>query len=198
MALEVRARHLVAARGVVVACGADGAAVAEAALDRPVRLASAYRQYPRVRDVPLAMGVTLPVVSLGNWRFRPAPGGAWLVPPTPAPDPVGYEPAGGRLLGVPVGLRRELVDALLEAPELEALLASGRLELGKSVRAVRGARSSVPAGGLPVARRVGERWWLLAGSDAGLLEDLAGAAAVAAEVAAELGGVVVPWPPEPA
>ncbi len=195
MTLEVRARHTVASRAVVVACGADGAEVAESALDRPVRLDTAFQQYPRVRLEPFPAGVTLPVVSLGNWRFRPAPGGARLVAPALPPDPVGYEPVGGRLLGVPVGLRRELVEALLDAPELEALLASGRLDLGKSVRAVRGARTSVPADGLPVARRVAERWWLLAGSGVGLLHDLAGVAGVVAEVAARVAGVSAPWPP---
>jgi len=196
MALEVRARHRVVAHAMVVACGADGAEVAEAALDGPVRLETVYRQYPRVRLEPLPAGVTLPVVSLGSWRFRPAPGGAWLVPPAAGADPVGYEPVGGRLMGVPVGLRRELVEALLDAPELETLLASGRLDLGKSVRTVRGARSSVSAGGRGVARRVAERWWLLAGSGTDLLADLAGAADVAAEVAAHVGGAAAPWPPE--
>ncbi len=195
MTLEVHARHKVAARAVVVACGAGGAEVTESALERPVRLDTAFEQYPRVRLDPLPAGVMLPAVSLGGWRFRPAPGGAWLVPPGLRPDPVGYEPVGGRLLGVPVGLRRELVEALLDAPELEALLASGRLDLGKSVRAVRGARTSVPADGLPVARRAGEDWWLLAGSGVGLLHDLAGAAGVAAEVAARVAGVSAPWPP---
>ncbi len=198
MVLGVRARHSIAARAVVVACGADGADVAEAGLDRPVRLATVYQQYPRLRLDPLPAGAVLPVVRLGGWRFRPALGGAWLVPPVARPDPAGYLPVGGRLLGVPVGLRRELVEALLDAPELEALVASGRLDLGKSVRSVRGARVGLAQGNLPVARRLAARWWLVAGSSAGLLRDLAAAATVAAEVATEVGGVRAPWPPEPA
>ena len=197
MALDVRARHSIVAGAVVVACGADGADVAEAGLDRPVRLGTAYQQYPRLRLDPLPAGVVLPVVRLGRWAFRPAPDGAWLVPPVRGADPVGYRPVGGRLLGVPVGLRRELVEALLDARELEALVASGRLELGKSVRSVRGARISLSPDGMPVARRIAGRWWLVAGSAAGLPADLSAAATVAAEVAAEVAGVRAPWPPEP-
>lgn len=189
MRVGVHARHEVTARTVVVACGAGGAAVAEEALDRPVRLPSAYLQFPRVRlDAGLG-AAALPVVSLAGWVWRPGPGGALLVPPPLPPDPEGYEPGGGRMLGVPVGLRRELLDALLAAPELGPLLASGRLELGKSVRAVRGARFSVPPGGLPVAERLGEGWWLLAGGTQGLTHDVAAAAALAAAVA----GTPPPW-----
>lgn len=195
MRLGVRASHQIRADAVVVACGADGAEVVEGGLDRPMRLEAVYRQFPRVRLAALPAGVALPVVGVAGWHFRPAPGGAWLVPPVATPDPVGYAPVGGRLLGVPVGLRRELLDALLEAPELAALLASGHLDLGKTVRSVRGARCSAPPDGRPVAQQVGERWWLLAGSGAGLLHDLTGAAEVAAAVAADVGGPPPPWPP---
>lgn len=189
MRLGVHARHVVEAGVVVVACGAAGARVAEEALDRPVRLAAAYLQFPRVRlRQPLPRG-GLPVAALGGWAWRPAPGGAVLVAPPLPPDPEGYRPVPGRLLGVPVGLRRELVDRLLAARELEPLVASGRLDLGKSVRTVRGARFSVPAGGAPVAEPLGSGWWLLAGGTRGLDHDIAAAAGLAAEVA----GAPPPW-----
>jgi glycine/D-amino acid oxidase-like deaminating enzyme len=195
MALGVRARHTIEAGSVVVACGAGGAEVAEQGLDLPVSLATAYLQFPRVRFHRAGTDTPMPVVEVAGWRFRPAPGGALLVPPAPPADPVGYVPTEGRLLGVPVGLRRELVEALLEEPALGPLLASGHLELGKSVRSVRGVFATVPEGGLPVARGLSERWWMLAGSGLGLQHDLAAAADVAASVAREVGGVGPPWPP---
>lgn len=193
MRVSVHARHTVTADAVVVACGADGAALAEEALDGPVALPAAYLQFPRVR-----LGGThgrgggaaaLPVATLAGWAWRPAPGGALLVPPPLPPDPDGYQPRGGRLVGVSVGLRRELVDRLLATPALAPLVASGRLELGKSARTVRGARFAVPPDGGAVARRVSDGWWLLAGGAWGLPNDLAAAAAVAAAVA----GVGTPW-----
>ncbi|MEJ2287076.1 MAG: FAD-dependent oxidoreductase [Deinococcales bacterium] len=196
MELGVRARHTIEAGAVVVACGAAGGEVAEAGLDRPVGLPAAFRQYPRVRLETPPEPAALPVVALAGWRFRSAPGGALLVPPALPSDPVGYVPTGGRLLGVPVGLRRELLESLLEEPALASLLASGRLELGKSVRSVRGAHVSAPIDGRPVARSLGQGWWLLAGSGAGLLRDLAAAAGVAASLARGAGGADPPWPPQ--
>lgn len=196
MVLGVRARQALEARAVVVASGAGGGELAEAALDRPVRLSHAFRQFPRVRLRPVrGSRETWPVVEVAGWRLRPAAGGALLVPPPAAPDPAGYRPVGGHLLGVPVGLRRELIERLLDVPELESLVASGALELGKSVRSVRGAWVSVPVGNEPVAEALGRGWWLLAGSEAGLVRDLAAAARVAAELARDLAGVEVPWPP---
>lgn len=196
MVVGVRARHAVTARVVVVACGAAGGELAEEALDRPVRLPLAFRQLPRVRLRSAgAEAPAWPVVELAGWRLRPAPGGAILVPPPMPPDPAGYRPVGGRLLGVPVGIRRELIERLLDVPELEPLVASGALDLGKSARSVRGAWVSVPAGGGPVAEALGRGWWLLAGSQAGLVRDLAAAARVAARVARDLAGVNAPWPP---
>jgi len=189
MRVGVHARQAVEARTVVVACGAAGAVVSEEGLDRPVGLASAYLQFPRVRLPGPAPDAGLPVVALGGWAWRPAPGGAMLVPPPLPPDPEGFEPVGGRLLGVPVGLRRELVDRLLDAPALAPLLASGKLELGKSVRAVRGGRFSVPPDGRPVAERLAQGWWLVAGGTLGLAHDVAAAAGVAAAVA----GRPAPW-----
>ncbi len=193
MQVRVRARQPLAARAVVVACGAEAGAVAEAGLDRPVRLRSAYVQFPRVRlsaDETLTGGRPLPAIGMAGWTWRPVPAGAFLVPPAPAADPEGYRPAGGRLLGVPVGLRRELIEALLDAPTLGPLLASGRLDVGKSARNVRGARFSIPEGGAPVAKPLGEDWWLLVGGAGGLLDDLV----AAATVAAALSGTPLPWP----
>ena len=192
MRLGVHGRQPVAADVVVVACGADGAAVAEAALDLPVRLPAVYRQFPRVRwAAPAVAGtaIRMPVVALGEWAVRPAPGGALLVPPPGPADPDGYRPTGGRLLGVPVGVRREVIERLLDEPALQPLVASGRLDLGKSVRAVRGARFSAPPDGRAVVRDLGGGWWLLAGGELGLAHDVAAAARLAAAVA----GVPVPW-----
>lgn len=189
MRVGVHACQTVEAGAVVVACGAAGASVAEEGLDRPVGLRNAYLQFPRLRLPPSAQHVGLPVVAFGGWAVRPAPAGALLVPPALPPDPEGYEPVPGRLLGVPVGLRRELIDRLLAAPALASLVSSGGLELGKSVRTVRGGRFTVPPRGVPVAERLAPGWWLLAGGTLGLAHDVAAAAAVAADVA----GVSPPW-----
>ncbi len=187
MRLGVHARQTVEAGAVVVAAGADGAALAEAGLDRPVRLPAVYRQFPRLRGGPTSP--TSPVIAVAGWALRPAPHGAVLVAPPGPADPDGHVPVGGRLLGVPVGLRRELVDRLLDEPALAPLLASGKLELGKSVRSVRGARFSAPNDGEAVARSLGSGWWLLAGGDRGTLADVSAGARLAADVA----GVRPPW-----
>ena len=194
MRVGVHARQAVTASVVVVACGAAGAELAEQGLYRPTGLSSAFLQYPRVRlearlrgrGLP---GAPLPAISLAGWAWRPTSEGALLVAPPPPPDPEGFLPVGGRLLGVPVGLRREMLDRLLAAPALAPLLASGRLELGKSVRGVRGARVSVPGDGRPVARRLDDGWWLLAGGSRGLAHDLAAAVRLAADVV----GAAAPW-----
>lgn len=193
MTLGVRARQRIHAGALVVACGASGGEVAEAALDRPVSLPVAYRQYPRLR-LPSLPGAAGPVIELAGWRLRPSAAGAVLVPPPLPPDPAGYRPVEGRLTGVAVGLRRELIERLLDEPALRALLASGALELGKSVRSVRGAWVSAAPDG-PVAQPLGRGGWLLAGSEAGLDRDLGAAGRVAVAVARQRGVVDVPWPP---
>ena len=191
--LSVARRDRLQVGAVVVAAGSSGAALLEDALARPVLLPSAVRQYPRVlRRAPTLPGLAAPAIELEGWVLRPAPAGWLLVPPVLPPDPAGYEPPAGRLMGVTVGVRRELLELLLSTPVLEPLLASGRLDLGKAPRNVRSARQSVPADGRAVAWRPGpEPWWLLAGGERGVDADVAAAARVASEVA----DLPPPWSP---
>lgn len=181
MERRVVRRERIAADRVLLACGAASAELAEAALGRLLPLPRAYRQYPRVeadRRLPLAAGrVQLPLLGADGLWLRPQGEGLLLVPPPLPPDPPGYEPTGGRLLGVPVGVRRDLLEALLERQARWKVLAWESLNLGKTVARVRGAwQVAAPR---PRAEALGDGWWLLTGGELGLLADLAAAVEVA-------------------
>ena len=112
----VERRSRVRGRRIVVAAGAAGAGMIEHQLGEAIPgAARCYQQFPRIgRDPALVRRaeddlLDLPVVRDGDFVVRPHRDGALLVPPWPAPDPEGYVPTGGRFLGVPVGLRRELL-----------------------------------------------------------------------------------------
>ncbi|WP_350244620.1 FAD-dependent oxidoreductase [Deinococcus sonorensis] len=169
----------VTAAQVVIASGAAGPHLIENGLGQPTRHRQAYRQLPRL-NVP--SGPDSPVVRACGFVLRPHSGGYVVTPPILHPDPWGYQPVGGRLAGVPVGLRREVVDSLL--PHLEALpaLASEALVVGRSSADIPGAWLALPEGGWPRWDRLDEQHVLLLG---GPHADLTGLA-VAEELAEAL------------
>jgi len=169
----------VTASRVVVAAGAMGPPLAEVGLGVVTGHKSAYRQMPRLE---VASTADSPVVRAGNLTLRPRDGGYTVVPPIPHPDPWGYVPQGGRLVGVPTGLRRETLDAVLAAmPGLPAL-ATEALVLGRSLADVPGAWASLPQGGWPLWERLDPQHWLLLGGEHADLTGLS----VAQELATEL------------
>jgi len=151
---------------VVVAAGATGPHLAEVGLGVVTGHRSAYRQMPRLE---VESGAQSPVIRAGGLMLRPRDGGYTVVPPIPHPDPWGYVPQGGRLVGVPVGLRRETLDAVLAVmPGLPAL-GTEALVLGRSLADVPGAWTSLPEGGWPLYEQLdGQHWLLLGGEHADL------------------------------
>ncbi|MGI8747929.1 MAG: FAD-dependent oxidoreductase, partial [Deinococcus sp.] len=139
----------------------------------------AYRQSVRLN---LPSSDSSPVLRAGGFTLRPQGGGYTVIPPIPHPDPWDYRPGGGRLLGVPVGLRRELLEAMLEMLEALPALGSEALEVGRSLADVPGAWLALPEGGWPLWEQLDASHWLLLG---GPNADLTGLA-VAEELAREL------------
>ena len=173
----------VQAGAVVIAAGAAGPPLIEAGLGIVTAHRQLYRQTARLN---LPSDQHSRVLRAGGFLLRPQSGGYSVVPPLSHPDPWGYVPAGGRLAGVPVGLRREAIESMLEALEALPALATGGLVLGRSLADLPGAWVALPAGGWPVWERLDERHTLLLG---GPHADLSGLS-VAEELAAELLGAL--------
>ncbi|WP_424950445.1 FAD-dependent oxidoreductase [Deinococcus sp.] len=169
----------VTAGRLVVAAGALGPHLAEVGLGAVTKHNMAYRQTPRL-EVPSTP--TSPLLQSGGLLLRPRDGGYTVVPPIPHPDPWGYVPTGGRLVGVPTGLRRETLAALLEVMDGLPALATGALVLGRSLADIPGCWVALPQGGWPLYERLDERHWLLLGGEHADLTGLA----VARELAREL------------
>ena len=169
----------VTAGQVIVAAGAAGPPLAEVGLGVLTPHRMAYRQTPRL-EVPSTPGS--PVLQAGGLLLRPRDGGYTVIPPIPHPDPWGYVPTGGRLVGVPVGLRRETLDAVLEVMDGLSALATEALVVGKSLADIPGAWVALPEGGWPLWQRLNDVHWLLLGGDRADLTGLA----VAQELAREL------------
>lgn len=157
----VHETHQVAARQVVIAAGADGPALAEQHLGFVTHHAQAYRQWPRLN---LPSTDTSPIVcaqfAAKHQRtaitLRPHAGGYTVVTPIHHRDPHGYQPIGGRLSSVPVGLRREVLQDLLLGMEGLPALATEALEVGRSLADIPGAWVALPAGGWPLWEALGE------------------------------------------
>ena len=169
----------VMAERVVVAAGAAGPGLVEVGLGALTPHRRAYRQSPRLNGPSSNRS---PVLRAGGFTLRPQGGGYTVIPPIPHPDPWDYRPGGGRLLGVPVGLRREVLEAMLEMLEALPALASEALEVGRSLADVPGAWLALPEGGWPLWELLDASHWLLLG---GPNADLTGLA-VAEELAREL------------
>lgn len=151
---EVCAAHL------IVAAGAEGPGLLEEELGLVTGHGRAYMQYPQLR-LPPAPG--LPLLSAGGFTLRPRGDHFSVVPPALPPDPHGYAPAPGRLAGVQVGARRELVEQLLGALEAIPALAGAGLDLGRAETDVPGAWQARPLGGWPLWQTVSEGVHLLLG-----------------------------------
>ncbi len=191
----VTAVDKVTAEKVVVAAGASTVRIVEDALGVVLPYKSAYRQYPRVEAderLPLQDGrVRLPVVRVAGFSLRPQGEGLLVVPPAPPPDPDGYVPTGAQMMGVRVGVRRELLERLLEHTDEVPAFGWESLNLGKTVHRVRGAWDVLTPTGQPEWRRAAEtNLYALVGGEHGFGLGLATAYDLAATLSG-LGGR--PW-----
>ncbi|WP_261663489.1 FAD-dependent oxidoreductase [Deinococcus sp. Marseille-Q6407] len=156
----VRTRHL------IVAAGAAGPDLLEHSLGLHTPHGRAYVQRPRLRQ---PSDDTSPVLRAGDLLLRPLTGEyALYLPPTGA-DPHGYQPTSGRLTGVQVGLRRELLRDLLPRMEALPVLATEALGVGRSLADLESAWLGLPYSDPlhpPVAEQVAEGLWLLLGGSA--------------------------------
>ena len=122
----------------------------------------AYVQRPRLH---LPSDAASPAVQVGqNLLLRPLNGEYALFLTPSSADPHGYQPTAGRLTGVPVGLRRELVCDLLEYMDGLPVLASSALGVGHSLSDIEGAWLGLPYGDPthpPLAAAVADGVWLL-------------------------------------
>jgi hypothetical protein len=182
--------HEVRAGVVVVALGADGPDAAEHDLGVHTAHGRAYRHLPRLNT---PSGDQTPTLRAGGLTLRPQHGGFTLVPPIHHRDPQGYAPEGGRLTGVPVGVRRETLEDLIRLMDALPPLATGALEVGRSLADVPGAWLALPGGrpdAPPTHERLTDGLHLLLG---GPLADTLGLA-VAYDLAAVVAGVQGrPW-----
>lgn len=135
--------HVLSAPRVIVALGAEGPHAAEHDLGVHTAHARAYRQVPRLN---VSSDAGSPVLRTSGLTLRPQAGGFTLVPPIHHRDPHGYMPQGGHLTGVPTGLRRETLEDLVALMDLLPVLATGALELGRSISDVPGAWLALPGG----------------------------------------------------
>lgn len=178
-------RHTLKAAQVIVAMGAAGPHAAEHDLGVHTTHARAYRQTPRLNHPSSAQTPTLRVAGL---TLRPQNGGYTIIPAVHHRDPHGYAPTGGKLTGVPTGLRRETLEDLVALMDAVPALASSALELGRSLSDIPGAWLALPggqAGGLPLHQRHTDSVHLLLG---GPRADTLGLS-VAYDLAAEIAGL---------
>ncbi|UQN05131.1 FAD-dependent oxidoreductase [Deinococcus sp. QL22] len=188
--------HTIRAGFVVVAAGAEGPELLEQGLGIHTTHARAYRQTPRL-NAPSDSGGSgadlSPVLRVDGLTLRPQNGGYTLYPRIHHRDPHGYAPTGGRLTGVPVGLRRETLEDLVGLMDALPVLGTEALETGRSLADVPGAWLALPNGRTdapPLHQRVLPDVSLLLG---GPLADTFGLA-VAFDLAASLAGVEGrPW-----
>lgn len=179
--VPVRAGHT------VVAAGSEGPALLEADLGIVRPHGRAFAQFPRLALPPAPH---VPVLARGGFTLRPDEGGWSVLPPPRSADPAGYVPRGGRLTGVPVGVRREVLDDVLLALEDWPAFAGGRFDLGKAPSDVAGTWEARPRGGWPLWEEVARGVHLLLGGPEADRVGLAVALDLAAHLAGERGH---PW-----
>ncbi|WP_338014439.1 FAD-dependent oxidoreductase [Deinococcus cavernae] len=126
----VRARHI------VVAAGAGGPPLLEHGLGVHTQHGRAYQQYPRL-NLPSPPGT--PAVRVSGLTLRPQHGAFTLIPRLHHRDPHGYQPTGGHLTGVPTGLRREVLEDLVNLMDALPALAGPHLQVGRSLSDLPGA-----------------------------------------------------------
>ncbi|WP_168734843.1 FAD-dependent oxidoreductase [Deinococcus sp. KSM4-11] len=188
--IVVHETHRIRAQTIVVALGANGPHAVEHDLGVHTAHARAYRQFPRLN---LPSTDRSPLLRAHGLTLRPVSGGYTLVPAIHHRDPAGYEPVGGKLTGVPTGLRRETLEDLVAAMDDLPALATDALETGRSLSDVPGAWFALPDGrpdGLPMHSEVTPNTHLLLG---GPKADALGLS-VAYDLAARIAGVEErPW-----
>lgn len=182
------------AKNVVIAAGANTLRLVEDALGVLLPYKLAYCQYPRLeadKRLPLKNGCTdLPVLQVAGFSLRPQGEGLLVVPPPPPPDPDGYEPKGARLMGVRVGVRRELLELLMNHTEAIPAFGWQSFNLGKTISKVRGAWDVLTPTGRPEWQRAEGDVYALVGGEYGFDLGLA----TAYDLAATLAGVEDrPW-----
>ncbi len=177
----------VSAATVVLALGAKTASFAEDVLGELLPYKHVYKQYPRIEAdarLPLAKGVvTMPILKGSGFHFRPQGEGLLVVPPSLAADPKGYVAVEGKMMGVQVGLRRELLELLIEHTYDLPLLAWESLNLGKSLAKVRGSWEVITPSGLPEWQKLSVEHYSLVGGDLGVALGVAEAYDLAASLA---------------
>lgn len=183
-------KEAVTADNVIVALGAATSPFVEEALGSLLPFKRAYVQYPRIEAdsrLPVQSGrVQLPVLRAHGFTLRPQGEGLLVVPPGLPPDPDGYTPTGANLMGVRVGVRRELLETLMDCAEQMPAFAWDSLNLGKTVEKVRGAWEVVTKDGLPVWQHVeGSSWYALVGGKHGFSLGLSTAYDLAAHLSDE-------------
>jgi len=178
----------VSAARVVFALGAQTASFAEDALGELLPYKHFYKQYPRIEAdarLPLVKGVvSMPIVKASGFHFRPQGEGLLVVPPSLAADPKGYVAVEGKMMGVQVGLRRELLEQLIEYADDLPVLTWESLNLGKTLAKVRGTWEVITPSGLPEWRKLSVEHYSLVGGDLGVALGVAEAYDLAASLAA--------------
>lgn len=182
--------HEVKAAQVIVAMGARGPAAIEHELGVHTTHGSAYQQYPRLKTPSQARS---PLLRAGGLTLRPQHDAYTVVPAIHHRDPHGYTPRGGKLTGVPTGLRRETLEDLVQLMDALPALATDALEVGRSLSDLPGAWVALPdgkPGGQPTHQPVQDGVHLLLGGPGA---DVLGPS-VAYDLAAQLAGTQErPW-----
>lgn len=182
----VREDRVLAAK-VVLALGSETSCFAEDVLGELLPYKQVYKQYPRIEAdarLPLKDGrVDMPILKAADFYLRPQGEGLLVVPPALAADPKGYVAVEGKMMGVQVGVRRELLEQLIEHAEDLPVLAWESLNLGKTLAKVRGTWEVISASGLPEWRSLNQEHYSLVGGDLGVALGVAEAYDLAASLA---------------
>ena len=127
----------------IVAAGADTSCWLEQNLGLGFELPRHYVQHLRISEKAalerLGGEVVMPVLEWGGFVLRPHLGGVLISLPPIAADPADYVARGANFMGVPVGLRREYLDPVLEAVNTLPCLNWPELNLGKTALELLGA-----------------------------------------------------------
>ena len=196
MQIVVERQTRVRAGVIIVASGAATGPLIEHQLGELTPFRRYYAQFPRIdhaADFTLRSDGSLdcPVVSSGDFTIRPHLDGALVIPSPLPPDPEGYIPGGGRLMGVNVGLRKELITRFVDRMESIPALSMSTFNLGRTSANLRGAWEALTPSGLPEFARIAnlDAYALVGGPHGFSL-----GAATALELAAHLSGQpALPW-----
>lgn len=137
----VIATERVTCEQLVLAAGVNNSALLEESYGFLDGMKRSYRQFLRIEtDAHLhvhANKLSMPVLELAGVVLRAQGEGVLVSMPLLPADPEGYVPQGGKLLGVPVGVRREYLEYLLQYEHALPFVAWSSLNLGKTLNNVR-------------------------------------------------------------